>query len=281
VIERFESNWLGLREPADADARDRALAERARSWLDARPRPLRVVDLGAGSGANPRYLAPRLPGPQHWRLIDHDAELLQRADVRLAAVHDAGGIPVGFDTCRMDLTALGTAIEDHTDLATASALFDLVSADWVEALATRCAAVGCAVLWTLSVDGEWHFTGPDGNRIHDERDATMLELLQAHQTGEKGLGRALGGAAPDALRSAFIRRGYDLAEASSPWRLLPGTRRALALALIDGWRSALHEQAPDEAAGINAWWRARRAGITAGELGMEVGHIDIYGEPPA
>ena len=281
MSERFESSWLALREAADAAARDRALVARARDWLAGRTPPLNIADLGAGSGANPRFLAGCLPGPQRWRLVDRDPGLLARAGERLGRTRDADGRPIDLETCRQDLADIDAVVADDTDLATASALFDLVSADWIDALAGRCAAVGCAVLWTLSVDGDWHFTGADGNRIQDADDAAMLSLLQAHQAREKGLGRALGGAAPDALRTAFARHRYNIAEAPSPWRLLPGAQQPLALALLDGWRTALLEQAPGEHDRILRWWRHRRAGVETGELGIEVGHIDFYAEPPA
>lgn len=280
MSERFESDWLALREAADATARDRTLATRAQDWLANRPAPLRITDLGAGSGANPRFLAGYLPGPQHWRLVDHDPELLDRAVKRNADTRDAHDSPIQVETCRQDLADVDAAIADDTDLATASALFDLVSPEWMVALAERCAEVGCAALWTMTVDGNWHFTGPDGDRLRETEDAEMLSLFQAHQARDKGLGRALGGAAPKSLRAAFARLGYNIAEAPSPWRLRPGEHQPLALALLDGWRRALIEQAPGERPKIEAWWRDRRASVEAGEMGIEVGHLDLYAEPP-
>ena len=38
-----------------------------------------VHDLGCGTGAMGRWLAPLLPGPQHWVLHDRDADLLALA----------------------------------------------------------------------------------------------------------------------------------------------------------------------------------------------------------
>lgn len=280
MTEYYESDWLALRKDADAVARDRALAIRARDWLADRPAPIRIADLGAGSGANPRFLATYLPGPQHWRLFDHDPELLAQAAARLAEARDEDGTPIRFETCRQDLADLDAAIADDIDLATASALLDLASAEWIDALAARCARVGCAALWSMTVDGKWHFTRSDGNRIQDADDAVMLSELQAHQVRDKGLGRALGGAAPKTIRAAFARHGYNIAEAPSPWRLLAGTQQPLALTLLDGWRTALIEQAPEDEPRIEAWWRRRRAGVAAGDLGIEVGHVDLYAEPP-
>ena len=70
----FSADWLGLREPFDATARDRALA----GSMALTQKPCHVLDLGAGTGANVRYLAPLLGGEQIWTLIDHDAGLLER-----------------------------------------------------------------------------------------------------------------------------------------------------------------------------------------------------------
>ena len=75
---RVSPEWLDLREPADAAARSAELAGRLARQLPATG-PLVIHDLGGGSGAMGRWLAPRLPGPQHWVLHDRDADLLERA----------------------------------------------------------------------------------------------------------------------------------------------------------------------------------------------------------
>ena len=59
------SDWLALREPADAAARSRTLVDVLRPVLDGRPdRPLEVHDLGCGAGSMGRWLAPLLSVPQ-------------------------------------------------------------------------------------------------------------------------------------------------------------------------------------------------------------------------
>src|SRR5690348_13019004 len=57
------SEWLARREAADAAARSEDLLA---AVLEALPssRPLRVLDLGTGTGSNVRYLSARLPRPQ-------------------------------------------------------------------------------------------------------------------------------------------------------------------------------------------------------------------------
>src|SRR6059036_1154744 len=75
---RVSPHWLGLREPADAAARARDLVEYLRKEA---PRSGRWVihDLGCGTGAMGRWLAPLLPGRQHWIAHDRDRDLLKVA----------------------------------------------------------------------------------------------------------------------------------------------------------------------------------------------------------
>ena len=136
---RFEADWLALREGADADARSPALTARAARWLEARGRtPFACVDLGSGSGSNPRFLAPRLPGPQSWCLVDHDARLLERAVRDGALLRDAAGQTVALRAECRDLAALRPDAFTGVDLVCASALMDLVGWAWLERLAAAC-----------------------------------------------------------------------------------------------------------------------------------------------
>ena len=75
---RVSSEWLDLREPADAAARSRDLVEQLRPQLPATGVPV-IHDLACGSGSMGRWLAPLLPGPQHWVMHDRDPALLEVA----------------------------------------------------------------------------------------------------------------------------------------------------------------------------------------------------------
>ncbi len=74
----FSADWLALREPFDARARNPVVLDAVIAALKGYP-SIRIVDLACGTGSTLRALAPRLPVEQNWRLIDNDLGLLARA----------------------------------------------------------------------------------------------------------------------------------------------------------------------------------------------------------
>ncbi|MFC3282271.1 hypothetical protein [Litchfieldella rifensis] len=280
----FSFDWLALRERADAQARDPRLTQLAGDWLlqDSPGHPLTLIDLGCGSGSNSRYLAPRLPGPQRWRLVDQDRGLLDQAARRCRGVSDRRGFAIGVETWTHDLASLDATWWEGAHLICASALLDLTSRGWMEAFVAACARQRAAALLTLTVDGHWAFIDARGRVLDDPEDRWVQRLFRAHQQRDKGLGVALGGEAPQALHEAFLRRGYVVELASSPWVLPPGAlvTQELAGAVLDGWRDAATEQASMSPARLAAWHGRRHTALAAGRLGVRVGHVDIFARPP-
>jgi SAM-dependent methyltransferase len=262
----FTADWLALREPADAVARAGALVE---AFVSSAGATLRIVDLGAGTGANLRYLAPRLGGAQDWLAVDSDPTLLGALAARPA--------PAGtrVRTLRLDLARdLEVLPLDRHDLVTAAALLDLVSATWLARLAARCAAVQADVLFALTYDGriEWS-PAEDG-------DARVRALVNAHQRTDKGFGPALGPAAAAEAERTFAGLGYRMRSARGDWRL--GTEsRALQAALVGGWVAAALEIAPREANVLEDWRRRRNMHLVNGTSRLRVGHLDLAGELPS
>lgn len=282
----FSDDWLSLRESADHLARDAELARLADRWLNARhessgadTNARHLVDLGCGSGSNLRYLAPRFHGIQQWRLIDHDAALLERAIDRCESLASADGRRIRLTPERSTLKEAWAGGFDGVDLVTASALFDLLTFDDVASLVAACRKAGCAALFTLSVDGDIRFHETGGAPLEDEEDRFAFATLRAHQRRDKGAGNALGTGAPQALRDTFQRHGFRVRHASSPWYLDEGSI-TLIDALMDGWRHALHEQDPAQGARIDHWHAARLARIRRGEATLRVGHQDLLAMPP-
>lgn len=260
----FAADWLALREELDHRSRSAELARLLAKWWS-RTGASAAVDLGCGTGSNVRYLSPKLPRPQRWTLIDHDADLLARIDLP--------GDGVDVRTVRGDLAGEGLAGLEGADLASASALLDLVSPGWIEALADRCADVGCAALFALTYDGtiEWR-SGSDPD------DELVRAWVNAHQRRDKGLGPALGPGAGALAREAFERRGFDTRIASTPWELGP-EHGEIAVALVEGWASAAAEERPEEAAVVDAWSARKRALVARGRFSLIVGHVDVLALP--
>ena len=276
----FSSDWLSRREPADHAARSEALLEPLIAALPA-SNPLNVIDLGAGHGSNLRWLAPRLQRPQHWRLIDRDPRLLRAA--REHARRDPPARILEIETIEANLARSDFPWLMDAALVTASAWFDLVSADWIEHLAEACAAARIAGLFALSVDGRWRFVDARGDRDQDSDDAFVRSSFNAHQRRDKGLGAALGAQASEALPRILTAHGFSVTTRTSDWVLPAGSAstRALGGMLLDGWRQAAEEQRPDQSDRIRHWHERRRARLDLGQLGLEVGHVDVLALPVA
>jgi SAM-dependent methyltransferase len=224
VTGEFSSRWLTLREPADAAARDTSLVTALRDRL--RP-PLVVRDLGCGTGSLGRWLAPQLPVPQHWVLMDRDPDLL---------AHAAAHLPAGVtaETREGDVTGLSGADLAGTSLVTCSALLDLLTGAEVEALAAACAVHGTPALFTLSVVGRVTLDPPA------ELDDEVAAAFNAHQRRTVGGRRLLGPDATDAAVGAFRRHGATVTVRDSPWRLAPDD--PLGREWLRGWLDAAGEQ---------------------------------------
>ena len=274
----FSADWLALREAPDHRCRQDFTGHAGFAPGGERT----VVDLGCGSGSNYRYLQPRLGGVQHWTCIDNNAALLAvlRSHPRSAANVSNSGESDSVTTLEADLAAdIATLISSvftrdapsGERLVTASALLDLVSARWIEALAEAAAHAGATLWMALSYDGRIELTPGHGD------DAQLRSLVDAHQRTDKGFGAALGPQA-HAFACATLRRcGYTVHEACSDWQLDAGDS-ALLGELIGGWLHAAREQAGD-AGRLREWEALRLTQLRAGVLRVRVGHRDLLGLP--
>ncbi|RZL63886.1 MAG: class I SAM-dependent methyltransferase [Variovorax sp.] len=290
----FSTDWLALREPFDQAARAAPIDPAFFAALKARVLDggaLAIVDLGCGTGANLREIAPRLGGRQHWRLVDHDARVLAALPDALAPWAaarglqlrvDAGQPPVidGPDGLHVEVTphqadlvgALSALPLAGAHLVTASALLDLVSAPWLDALLQRCQAEDSAVWWALNVDDRIDWSPGDAE------DARIHALFRAHQQHDKGFGPALGGAATAHATQRLAHPDWRVQTVQTDWQIdahRGAAEAAMLYAMIDGIGAAASEQAPDEAEAVAQWQQRKRAQI--GGLQLRVGHSDVLG----
>jgi hypothetical protein len=266
---RVPSEWLDLREGADAAGRARELVGQLRRRLPASD-DLVIHDLACGTGAMGRWLAPRLPGRQHWVLHDRDADLLEVA--ASAPPRAADGAPAALELRHSDITRLTPGDLAGAGLVTASALLDLLTADELQGLIDVSTAAGIPTLLTLSVVGRVELAPPD------PLDARVAAAFDAHQRRMTDRGRLLG---PDAVAAAvqgFRRAGSEVLVRPSPWRLA-SSQAALAAEWFAGWVNAACEQEPGLTGETELYTRRRLAAARAGRLVVRVGHADLLALP--
>lgn len=274
----FSADWLALREPADHRSRNTKLAHALASYFDGW-RPVTVVDLGCGTGSNLRATAPLLGPEQLWTLVDYDEALLTAAAVRLqawadgsAAKEDAlvlfkGAKRITVTFRRADLAReLGAVLATGANLVTASALFDLVSTEFLAQLVREVSARKAAFYTVLTYDGDQRWV-PE-----HEADAQMLQAFHDHQARDKGFGASAGPHAPDVLSEAFSAAGYAVQEGDSAWRLGEADA-ALVGELVKGFAAAVSETGAVSAEVVAGWIGLARSGAV-------VGHADTLALPP-
>jgi hypothetical protein len=262
----FSAEWLSLREPYDAKARNPTVRDAVVAAMSALP-SVSIVDLACGTGATLRALEPGLPAHQNWRLVDNNLSLLARAaDTPRAARTTVAALPVDL---ALDLEA---ALDGAVDLVTTSALLDLVSSAWLERLATEIAVRRLPFYASLNYDGRIEFEPAD------PFDAPVVAAVNNHQRGDKGFGPALGPSAAQAFADNFRTLGYDVVSGASDWTFAPDDD-AMQLELLLGWATAARETNTLLLDDIAGWLRRRQRHVAGRKASLRVGHQDAFARP--
>ena len=284
----FSESWLALREPADHAARNSALDDQLAKWFKQQDSH-RILELGAGTGSNLRYLMPKLGHQQHWLLIDNDAALFARLPelLKVWACANQAGFSHDNDAWKIEHKVFSATIEckvidlanelenvpsDNIQLLTASALLDLTSASWLDRIAAMVNERQCACLFTLNYDGriQWH---PEL-----AVDSQISALLNEHQLNDKGFGKALGPGAGQYLIQALQQSGSKVVSADSDWTIKPESI-ALQTAIVDGWAPAALEQDSSACDIVSIWQATRLKHIVDKTSTLTVGHHDVLSLP--
>lgn len=270
--ETFAADWLALREPVDHRSRNEAVTQALLDHLVHRPGDrTMIIDMGCGTGSTLRALAPPIAAktgrPQRWVLLDADAALLEEAERQVSVF--LGSQPIArltvsyrqLDLADTDaLAALAT--RERCDVLTGSALIDLVSAAWLDAILDIAEANQAALLFALNYGGTERWSPPS------EHDAAVLAGFNADQRRDKGFGLALGADAVAHLSRSLSGRAFKSTGGDSDWRLGKNDR-ALMTMLAEGIAEAAVRGGCDaESAG--RWLQARREAA-----GAVIAHRDI------
>jgi hypothetical protein len=226
-----------------------------------RGRVLEIIDLGAGTGANQRWLAPRLPFQQRWIHLDHDPTVSR-------------SMPLPQDTMIIDgsVEALERLLADGSSdhrLVACSALLDVITTGHLDAVCRAVIDNQVPVLFSLSV------TGTQGINPTDPHDQLLLDAFNDHQ-------RRAGRAGPDAVAQAVDTLGtggFAVRIQETPWRLTASSDAAFVEQLLRERLDAAVAQDLSLAPVAEAWFELRRAQLELGVLRMVVGHRDILALP--
>ncbi len=279
----FSKEWLRLREPADAVARNADIAAGLAAQLAGRTE-VTFTDLGCGAGANLRYTALLVPPGirQRWRLFDHDPQLLSSARDELAVWADEAfetasgefqfkkdGRAIEVSFCEADLSTGVERFLQPDEIVTASAFFDLVSKDWITGFARAAAAVSATVYAPLIYNGFqiWSPSHP--------ADWPMLVAFNVHQRRDKGFGAAAGPDAAAILHDALCDGGYTVTRGDSSWRLGPQDASLIAM-IAETSAAAVAELGLFDEQAITTWKESRQAAASC-----HIGHTDSLARPGA
>lgn len=275
----FSAEWLRLREAADHKARNAPLLRSVAEMLSGRDEAV-IIDLGCGTGSGVRALAPHLPARQRWLLVDHDPALIEAAGRALAAWADEAkavdghlaltkhGFSIEVRFAQRDLAREIEALLDApADLVTASALFDLVSEQWIARMVASLAARRTPLYAALTYNGADSWTP-----LHASDDAVRRAFF-AHQLRDKGFGPAAGPHAARRLAETLAREGFRVTTGDSPWAI-GDSEPALLRAIAAGVAQAAAETGLIAKPELEAWLVARLAASAC-----VVGHTDVLAVP--
>ncbi|QBQ55640.1 class I SAM-dependent methyltransferase [Nitrosococcus wardiae] len=271
-------DWLLLRYPLDATARNRHLEAQALSQLSAGER-LRVLDLGAGAGANVGYYCRLLPPPAQWWLVERDAGLLKQLPRFVKGVGEEEGnniIPKAIHPVRGNFLDPNCPIYSHSfELVLANAVFDLLSADQFQRLLQLFRQAWGKpfplFLFTLNLDRGLCFDPTDKETEY------WCRRYEEHMHRPQHFGRAMAAHCGQWMEELFLEHGFKVESGPSVWEISPLQTGAL-LAKLDFFEKAMTAWMGTDTRQRNSfqqWLAQKRQQAYQQELSLLVPHRDV------
>lgn len=261
-MSEFSIAWLDLRENADNKARAPQFIEHIVEVLNGSAISV-VVDLGAGTGSILRALKTQGANVALWRFVDLNGDSLDEALRRHAGTEF-------IEDHQSDLMIIDELPLIGATVVTASALFDLASAAFVDLLVERLKSRDSLIYAPLNYDGNTHW-----NPAHP-LDTQILEAFNQDQLTDKGMGPALGPHAAGYLAKVLTDSDYDVYTQSSPW-LLDSDDKALIEQLITGIAAAAANSDLVSAQDLTRWKEFRLSELDSTQC--TIGHTDVLAVP--
>lgn len=262
-----DPDWLAARVAADDAARaatvNTLLPELSRYLIEAAGPggTVQIIDLGAGTGANQRWLAPRLPIRQRWLHLDHNPVISR-------------SLPLAAETEIVDesVEALGellTRSSGDRQLVSCSALLDVLTTEQIQAVCRAVIDNRVPAFFSLTVTGGLRLSPADA---HDQ---LLLAAFNDHQCRAGRAGPEATTLTVNLLRTAE----FAVTTQKTPWRLTAESGLAFVDQMLEERLAAAVAQDPALARTAKAWLELRRAQLAAGLLRIELDHCDILGLP--
>jgi hypothetical protein len=263
----IDPRWLSARVTADTAARAATLSTLLPELINYlieignAEDDVEIIDLGAGTGANQRWLAPRLPLRQRWVHLDHDPAISR-------------SLPLPDDTLIIDdsVEALARLLSSRSGdrrLVTCSALLDVLTTAQVHAVCNAVIDNQVPALFSLSVTGDLNVmpANPD--------DQLLLDAFNDHQ---RRAGRA-GPGATSLAGDAFRAGGFRVLCQETPWQLTASSGPAFVVQVLQERLDAAVAQDPTLAQVATRWLQLRRSQLAWGSLRIDLGHCDVLALP--
>lgn len=290
---RAESDWLQERYQMDAGSRNPDLLRTFLESFDAGRSVQRILDVGSGFGANFLFLAPRIPGRQHWLLLDRDNELidkvnwmiqdraqdLDRDGTRILKEALASGRITVDSYCGDFTDAASPIFEKSWDAVVANAVFDLNSQEQFRAFLRAALAAkrdhDLRLYFTLHLErgGGFDPRSPENDRY--------MDLFHQHMARAQDFGRAMGADCAKDMKEIMLQEGLRPILGASPWFITANERSFLKSNLNFLDQSIPDLLDADQRRVFRVWLQETEALNSLGRLQMTVCHQDHFARIPA
>jgi hypothetical protein len=262
-----DPDWLAARVTADTAARaptiDTLLPELVNYLIKTTSAEalVEIIDLGAGTGANQRWLAPRLPFRQRWIHLDHDPIITR-------------SLPLPDETMVVDesveaLEHLLRGPSRGVRVVTCSALLDVLTTQELDAICRAVIESQVPALFSLTVTGMLTISPTDA---HDQ---LLLDAFNDHQ-------RRAGRAGPNATAlvvKTLQAGGLIVRTQETPWQLTTASADTFVEQVLQERLDVAVAQDPSLAVSAAAWLELRRTQLARGILRIDLDHRDILALP--